>query len=110
MKRSRKLFFLLKQKVTASIPSFTNPTITQQNTTITNDLAADGYSWSQAHPEHFDDAGNSIALAQRRNGGNTVHGFTWKNVGGNWQDAGFTEGFLSRASFALDKTNNVIHV
>ena len=102
---------LLYYRNTAEVaPTFTGATFSLQNTTVTNDLAADGYSWSQAHPIVFDNNGNLITLAQRRNGGNTVHCFTWKNVGDSWQDANFTEGFLARGSITLDATNNVIHV
>ncbi len=88
-----------------------DPVFAAMNTTATNDLTADGFSWAQANPLYVDGYGKLITLAQRNGGGTKVHLFCYSNDGGaTWHDNALTEGYLERGSFAVDEANDVIHV
>lgn len=92
-------------------PSLSAPSFAYQNTTFTNDLSADGYSWANARPLTVDQYGKLIALCQRNNGGTKQHNFVYSNDGGaTWNDAGLTSAALDRGTVAYDSANDLLHV
>lgn len=85
----RNLFFQLRKPARALqsaaaqlFTSLANPTFSLTNTTITNALSADGFTWSQAPGFLFDQYGNAIVNAQ-----NTIprNVFVFNN-GSSWVD------------------------
>lgn len=92
-------------------PSLANPMFAAMDTTFTNDLSADGFSWANARVLAEDQYGNLIALCQRYNSSTGQNNFVYSNDGGATRtDAGLTEGFIERGCAALDRTNGVLHV
>jgi hypothetical protein len=95
-----------------------NPAFAQQNTTATNDLGADGYTWANIPPICIDKFGKLIVWAQRFNGSTLrIVPCVSNNGGGSWSDptrTGFFdatgEGFVVRAAWAYDSTNDIMHV
>lgn len=97
--------------ITSPPASLDNPTFAYQNTTFTNDLSADGYSWANSLPVTVDQYGKIIALCQRNNSGTKQNNFVYSNDSGvTWTDAGLTSGFLERGMAAYDSINDLIHV
>ncbi len=80
----------------------------QQNTSVTNSMAADGYTWSQAYPIQVDKYGNFFALAQKTG---PAHYLVYSNdAGATWHDTAWNESFLERGTIAYDATNDIIHI
>ena len=91
--------------------SLANPTATSMNTTFTNDLSEDGFSWAQAGPSFDDKHGNQIVLVQRYNSGTRQMNFAWSNDrGATWTDAGIAEGAIGRGATAYDGARDIVHV
>ena len=84
--------------------------IAYQNTTFTNDMSPDGYSWANAHVLMQDSFGKYIALCQRQNGGTQQSNFVYSNNGTSWNDAGLSSAFLTRGTAVYDDINDLIHV
>jgi hypothetical protein len=99
----------------ASEPALGTPSFAYQNTTVTNDLAADGYSWANARPLRVDKHGNRLTLAQRNNGGTKKHFWVWKNAAGWVDNASLTggasagEAFMERGTFDYDPVNDRLY-
>jgi hypothetical protein len=97
----------------SGVALLTDPQFALQNTTITNSMGADGYSWSQASPILIDQHEKLIVMAEH-SGGN--HNFVYCNNPNNvtpiWHDnSGYVdEAALTRGCVALDTTNDVLHV
>lgn len=88
-----------------------NPIAAQMNTTFTNDLSADGFTWAQGAPSFDDKYGNPICLVQRNNSGTKQHNFTYSNTAGaSWTDAGIAETAIDRGACAYDGGHDLIHV
>jgi hypothetical protein len=94
------------QGASAPLPTLGTFTAANQNTTVTNSMGPDGYTWANA-PSIQDTHGNIIAISEDNS---AVHHFTYLNSGGAWADAAMSEGFLTRGSMWLDTTNNLLHV
>lgn len=80
-----------------------------QDTPVTNDLAADGYSWANARPLLIDRHRNRIALAQRHNHADKYHTFVYAGANGLWKESTLIERALERGTVAYDATNDVLH-
>lgn len=101
-----------------SPPSLEGASFAYQNTTVTNDLGADGYSWPQARPLLLDKHGNVISLAQRYNTINQRHFFVWSADGQTWtdnpsntgHDSAPGEAFFERGCVAYDPDQDALHV
>lgn len=92
-------------------PALSNPSFIYQDTTYTNDLSSDGYSWANALPLTIDQYGKIICLVQRNNSGIKQHNFVYSNDNGvTWADAGLSSQFLERGSVAYDTINDLLHV
>lgn len=96
-------------------PALGNPVAAQMNTTFTNDLSADGFTWAQGAPSFEDKYGNPICLVQRDNdsahGGAKQHNFVYSNTAGaSWTDAGIAETAIDRGACAYDGGHDLIHV
>lgn len=95
---------------------FSAPSIAAQNTTWTNNLGADGYTWSNANQVVIDQYG-CIIISLEDNGGNhkfifsNDNGVTWLENTGLTDNAhtGSAEPLLGRRAVALDTTNNILH-
>src|SRR5512145_2192576 len=87
-----------------------SPSFAQQNTTATNDLSADGYTWANAPTIISGD--DIIAMAQRHNGGDKKHYLVFSSDRGQtWTDnagTGTPEGFLERVALAFDADNDIL--
>lgn len=100
------------------LPSLGQASAVYQNSTVTNDLGADGYSWPQARPLIIDKHGNLISLAQRYNSGSQRHFFVWSADGETWtdnpsntgHDSAPGEAFFERGAVAYDPDNDTLHV
>lgn len=87
------------------------PSFAAMDTTYTNDLAADGFSWAQSNPLYVDGYGKMLTLAQRNGGGTKTHVFVYSNDNGaTWIDDDTVESYMERGSFAVDELHDVIHV
>jgi hypothetical protein len=99
-------------------PLLDDPSFADLNTTGTNDMASDGWSWASAHPIVIDSFGKVITMAQRFNSSSQRHLFVVSNDGGaTWVDTPRTgffdadgEGFIERGSFVHDSVNDILHV
>lgn len=92
-------------------PALGGATFAYQNTTVTNDLSADGYSWANARPIMADQYGKLIVLAQRNNSGGKTHTFVYSNDGGaTWSDSAVASGSLDRGTAVYDSVNDLVHV
>lgn len=99
-------------------PRLGAPSFGYQNTTVTNDLAADGYSWAQAKPIVVDKHGNIITIAQRQNEASKRHFFVWSANGAVWTDNPSNTGhdsqpgeaFFERGAAAYDPDQDTLHV
>jgi len=93
------------------------PSFAQQNTTTSNDLADDGYTWASQTPLIRDSFGKLIIWAEKYNSNNTRHRPVVSNDGGTtWSDptiSGFFdsggEGFLNRCACAWDSIHDLLH-
>lgn len=99
----------------SSFRALGNPVAAQMNTTWTNDLSSDGFTWAQGAPSFEDKYGNPIALVQRDNdsahGGAKQHNFVYSNNGGaTWTDAGEAETAIDRGACSYDAAHDIIHV
>lgn len=94
------------------------PVFAAQNTTRTNDLSDDGYTWPSASPIIVDKFGKLFVFVQRQNAGDkrlcvivsNDHGATWSDPTlTNFTDAS-GEGFDTiRAGIGYDSTNDIAH-
>ncbi len=97
----------------ATEATLTSPLFALQNTTLTNDMGADGYSWSQAIPLIIDAHNKLFAIAEKSSGD---HNFVYCNNPETttplWFDnTGYSDEIaLLRGTAVLDATNDVIHV
>jgi len=99
------------KRSTAHVWSLGSKVQAQQNTTVTNNISADGYSWANSRPLTIDKYGNRLAIAQRYNGGTKYHTFVYANsTSGAWTDSTLNEGFLVRGTVAYDSVNDFVHV
>lgn len=99
---------VLTSSAGSSEPALSSPSFANQNTTITNNLGADGYTWAQALPISVDGSGKILSLAQNYTVG---HSFVYSNNGGStWNDNALNETALQRGAVALDTVNDVAHV
>lgn len=120
MKLARLLLLLRRSansliSTVSSFTTFANPSFAQIDTTTSDDLSADGFTWAQAFPIVFDEFDNVIIDGQRYQSGNQRNGFIFKNNGDAWADntaindlSGFGE-ILTRRSFVYDQTNQLLH-
>ncbi len=92
------------------MPRLGGSSFATQNTSVTNDLSPDGYSWAHARPLLIDKYGNQIALAQRQNSADKYHCFVFANSDGIWADSSLKERSLERGMAAYDSVNDVLHV
>jgi hypothetical protein len=82
-------------------------TAAQMNTSITNNMGADGFTWANA-PSITDQFGNIITITEDNS---QNHRFTFSNNGGaTWTDSTLNEGFLTRGAMWLDAAHNLLHV
>lgn len=90
-----------------------NPSFATLNTTVTNNLSFDGFSWTQSFPLQRDKYGHWFALAQDNSG---YTGIAYSNDNGaTWADdtgltAGQKTGLARGGSIAYDSTNDIVHV
>lgn len=84
-----RIYLLRRKKQAAALGT---ATAVQMNTTLTNTMGADGFTWANA-PALVDANGNLIAITMDNS---QVHRFTYKNTGGNWTDSSLNEPFLVR--------------
>lgn len=106
--------------VGAGGPRLGGPTTVQQNTTATNDLGADGYTWAQGTPLVVDEYGKLLAWAQKYAAGSPRHTLVVSgDNGATWSEPSHTgfgptdntaEWLLGRAAMAYDATNHLLHV
>jgi hypothetical protein len=100
----------IPQNVAAN-PVIGSPSFAYQNTPRTNDLGADGYSWSNSLPITVDQYGKIISVCQFNGSGTSGHNFIYSNDNGTtWNDAAFSSGFLARGSVVYDSINDLLHV
>lgn len=85
-----------------------NPVINAQNTTVTNALGPDGFTWAQGNPIVVDKYQNLIAIQRRNSDASLV--FEFKNrSGSSWND-NLVVSNVTRASGAYDSANDLLHV
>ncbi len=89
-------------------------TVAAMNTTVTNDLSADGITWAAVHGSVvIDQYGKMIVYAQRNNGGTSLCYFVISNdSGATWADnIGIVggEGFLTRGNMVYDAGRDCFH-
>jgi hypothetical protein len=98
--------------------SLGSATTVAQNTTATNDMAGDGYTWAPGGPLVVDQYGKLFAWAQRVNGGSIRHvPVVSGDAGATWSEPTRTsffdaagEGFLIRGATVYDATHDRFHV
>jgi hypothetical protein len=77
------------------------------NTTVTNNMGADGYTWANA-PAIKDSHNNIITITEDNS---QIHRFTYLNASGStWADSTLNEPSWTRGSMYLDDTNHLLHV
>lgn len=115
--RGKSRFYSSTTGNSAGGATYSSPSFAQQNTTATNDMAADGYNFAQAKPIMIDQYGKIILWAERYNSNSSRHVIVVSNDSGStWTEptrTGFYdasgEGFLTRASCAYDSVNDLLH-
>lgn len=98
--------------------TLSSPSFAIQNTTYSNDLSADGYTWANTTPVIVDQYGKLTVWAQRYNSGSRSNGPIVSNDNGaTWSDPTRTsffnsdgEGALVRGAVAYDSINDLMHV
>lgn len=98
--------------------AFGATTIVDQNTTATNDLSSDGYTWANGSPLVVDQYGKLIAWAQAHRSGDKRHlpvvsndsGATWSQPTRTGFFDAEGEGFLIRPAQVYDPGNDLLHV
>lgn len=112
MKTGRRLLLILKRVARAF--KFGAATVLQQNTTYTNNLGADGYSWAQSYQPTIDQYGIIVTIVQ-------IHGqgLAWivsNDDGATWTDITVSPGDglypvpVTRMSMAYDSISDKFHV
>jgi hypothetical protein len=85
-----------------------SPSFAIQNTTTSNSMGADGYSWSQAFPIIVDAFGKIIIIGEDSSNN---HKFTYSNDNGaTWADGSISQAAITRGSAAWDSVNDKLHV
>jgi hypothetical protein len=112
---SSTILSLQRKRGGALEPLFAAPTFARQNTTFTNALGADGYSWAQGFPVLVDAFGNIILSAEDTSGNHRFvysvdNGATWvDNTGATGNGGtGSTEGFILRSALAYNDVDDVL--
>lgn len=67
-------------------PTLFKDFVSQQNTTITNDLGPDGHSWAQSLAPAVDSYGCEVSLCSKEASGQRRLWLTYRNPSGAWQD------------------------
>lgn len=108
-----KFLLQLRNRISSLFTQLTNPISSLINTTVSNDLSADGLTWSQANPIIFDQYNNIIINAQRADGRRV---FLYSNDNGTtWNDNDDINDFsnlgeiATRNSFCYDQVNQCLH-
>ena len=92
------------------MPAYAAPVVTQMNTTATNDLSPDGFTWADLNAFVVDKFGNLMIKGQRNNAGSQYNVMIFSNDGGlTWTDNATTEASLTRSSIAYDSANDILH-
>jgi hypothetical protein len=83
------------------------PIVSNFNTTTTNNMGPDGFTWASASAKIIDRYGKSIIIAEDAGGD---HHFVYSNNGEvTWTD-GLAVGFITRGDMAYDGINDKVHV
>lgn len=95
-------------------PQLGPATVAALNTTVTNDLSPDGFTWAAVHGACVVDSfGKVIIYAQRYNANTRQCYFVFSNdSGATWNDnTGIVggEGFLTRGDIVYDAANDCLH-
>lgn len=100
--------------VVVSAPQLGAATVAALDTTVTNDLSPDGFTWAAVRGACVVDAFGKLAIyAQRYNANTRQCYFVWSNdSGATWADnAGISggEGFLTRGDIVYDAARDCFH-
>lgn len=75
-----------------------------------DNMSPDGFTWAQGDAIKVDRFGKIITLAQDNTGNKDID-FVYSNDGGaTWSSTALSQGFITRGNFALDETNDIVHV
>jgi hypothetical protein len=88
-------------------PLLSNPQFAAMNTTFTNNMGADGFTWSQGYPILVDKFNKIVTTAESLAGD---HKLVFSNDGGaSWTDGATAYIVLTRGCITYDSTNDLIH-